>query len=169
MRSIKSWTAKQQRNVLFAMIGAVLVCAAGWLIRDLYLRSGSTFDCGDGPRGKIDLRDFVSRYSSWSVSFEAEAQGKGKIGAKLEPTQAQQLSEAVQQAAEFRKYVVAGYNACAITKDQYARFGVRFQTLDALERRIAQVTAKQSLTAADRSQLQQLVAEFTEVSRNLRQ
>jgi hypothetical protein len=111
----------------------------------------------------------VNQYSGWSVSFEGEAQGKGKIGVKLEPMQVQQLSEAVQQADEFRKYVVAGYNACAITKDQYARFGARFQALDDLERTIAQVAAKPSLTAADRTQLQKLVTEFVEVSRNLRQ
>ena len=160
---------KQQRNLWVVVIAAVLVCAAGWLFRDLYLRSGGTFDCGDGPRRKIDLRDFVNQYSSWSVSFEAEAQGKGKIATKLEPTQTQQMSEALQQADEFRKYVVAGYNACAVTKDQYARFGARFQALDALERGIAQVTAKESLSAADRGQLQRLVTEFTEVSRNLRE
>ena len=90
---------KQQKNVWFAVIGAILLCGAGWLTRDLYLSSGKTVDCGDGPRRNIDLRDFVNQYSSWSVSFEAEAQGKGKVAAKIEPTQAQQLSEAVQQAA----------------------------------------------------------------------
>jgi hypothetical protein len=165
---IDSWMTKQQRNVWFVVIVALLVCAAGWTMRDLYLSSGRTLDCGDGSRRTIDLRDFVNRYSGWSVTFEAEVQGKGKIGAKLDPVQVQQLSEAAQRAAEFRKYVVAGYNACAINKDQYARFGARFEALDALERQIAQATAKEPLTEADRGQVQELVKEFVEVSRNLR-
>jgi len=71
--------------------------------------------------------------------LRAERRAKARLPTKLEPTQTQQMSEALQQADEFRKYVVAGYNACAVTKDQYARFGARFQALDALERRIAQL------------------------------
>jgi hypothetical protein len=111
----------------------------------------------------------VNQYSQWSLNFEAEAQGKGKIAAKLEPVHAQQLSDAAQQAAEFRKYVVAGYNACAITKNQYARLGTRFQALGMLERRIAQVTGKSALTSADKNQLQALVAEYVEITRSLRE
>ena len=58
--------------------------------------------CDDGPRPTIDLRDFIVQYSRLSVTFEAEAQGRGKIATKVEPTQARPLSEAVQRAAEFR-------------------------------------------------------------------
>ena len=114
------------------------------------------------------MRDFVNQYSQWSVTFEAEAQGKGKIATKLEPHQAQQLSEAVQQADEFRKYVVAGFNACAITRDQYARFGTLFQNLDSLERQIGQLTATAAATPEAKREVQQLITEVAEVSKALR-
>lgn len=160
---------RRQIAVWVAVIAAAVLVIVGWGIYDWTLRSGRMQDCGDGPRGRIDLRDFVHQYSAWSISFEAEIQGKGKAGTKLEPSQTQQLSEAVQQASEFRKYVVAGYNACAITKEQYGRFGVLFQDLDAIERRISQFTAKSSLSSAERTELDRLVVEFVGVSKKLRQ
>ena len=150
-------------------IAAVVVCVTVWFGSDLRQKFGGTIACPDGPHGRIDLRDFVMQYSLWSVTFEAEAQGKGKIATALEPRQAQQLSEAVQQAGEFRKYVVAGYNACAISREQYARFGSALQNLDSLERQIGQLSSKTGETAEDRRQLQQLVAEVVGASQKLRQ
>ena len=156
------------KNVL-TVCGAVLIGLLAWGGWDLFQKRGQIISCADGPHGRIDLRDFVEHYSQWSVTFEAEAQGKGKISTKLEPKQAQQLSEAVQQAGEFRKFVVAGFNACAITSVQYARFGGLFQDLDSLERQIGQLTVKAATSPEESRQLQKLVTEVVEVSKKLRQ
>jgi hypothetical protein len=163
--------AKNARTVWLTAIpiGAAIIGLLIWVGWDLDQKHGQITSCADGPHGHIDLRDFVQQYSQWSVTFEAEVQGKGKISTKLEPKQAQQLSEAVQQASEFRKFVVAGFNACAITSVQYARFGTLFQNLDSLERQIGQLTAKASTSPDDTNQLQKLVTEVVNVSKNLRQ
>src|SRR5579864_7906356 len=109
---------KNERTVWLSAILVLFAGAVVWVGWDVYQKRGQTIPCPDGPHGKIDLRNFITQYSQWSITFEAEVQGKGKIATRLEPQQAQQLSEAVQQAAEFRKYVVAGFNACAITREQ---------------------------------------------------
>lgn len=160
---------KNARVVLIVAIPAVVFLAAIWFGSDLRQKFGGMIACPDGPHGRIDLRDFVTQYSLWSVTFEAEAQGKGKIATALEPRQAQQLSEAVQQANEFRKYVVAGYNACAISREQYGHFGSALQNLDSLERQIGQLASKTVATQEDRRQLRQLVAEVVGASQKLRQ
>jgi hypothetical protein len=150
-------------------IGGVVLCFVIWVRWDLTQKPGPTITCPDGSHGRIDLCDFVRQYSQWSVTFEAEAQGKGKIATALEPRAAQQLSEAVQQAVEFRKYVVAGWNACAISRDQYARFGALFQNLDSLERQIGQLTDNTRSSPDDQSSIQQLITEVVDVSKTLRQ
>jgi hypothetical protein len=160
---------KNERLVWVAGIPAVLVGLSliSWFKWDIGQKFGPTIMCADGPHGKIDLRNFVTQYSQWSITFEAEAQGKGKIGTKLEPREAQQLSEAIQQANEFRKFVVAGYNACAISNEQYGRFGSALQTLDSLERQIGQLISKTGSTQEDGDQLQKLVAQVIDVSQKL--
>lgn len=161
--------AKNTRAVWLVAIASIAVCVTIWFGSDLHQKFGGMIACPDGPHGRIDLRDFVTQYSQWSVTFEAEAQGKGKIATALEPRQAQQLSEAVQQANEFRKYVVAGYNACAISQEQYGRFGSALQNLDSLERQIGQLASKTGSTQEDRRQLQQLISEVVGASQKLRQ
>jgi hypothetical protein len=160
---------KNARTVWLTVLCAAFVGLLVWIGWDAYQKRGQTVSCPDGPHGHIDLRDFVQTYSQWSVTFEAEAVGKGKISTKLEPNQAQQLSEAVQQAAEFRKFVVAGFDACAITSVQYGRFGAMFQDLDSLERQIGQLTAKATNSPEESRQLQVLVNEVVDISKNLRQ
>jgi hypothetical protein len=160
---------KNARIVWLTAIGAVLAGAFVWAGWDLSQKRVQTMiPCPDGPHGKIDLRDFVNQYSRWSITFEGEVQGKGKIVTKLEPQQLQQLSEAVQQADEFRKFVVAGFNACAITRDQYGRLGALFQSLDSLERQIDQLISE-SGSGANEQRLQQLATEVINISKTLRQ
>jgi hypothetical protein len=94
------------------------------------------------------------------MEFEAALTKEKKLTARLDPRQLQQLSESLQQAMEFRKYVVAGYNSCAISKKQYGEFGSRFYTLDAVSRQITALTQKTELTHEEQKRLATLVDKY---------
>ena len=79
--------------------------------------------CDDGPRQRIDIRDFVTQYSAYSVEFESRIGDKVELSGKLDPVQLQALTEATQQSNEFRKFLIAGYNGCAISQQQYGELG----------------------------------------------
>ena len=72
----------------------------------------------------------------------------------------QQVSEALQTANEFRKWLVAGYNSCAITSAQFAEFGVKFQRMDQLSRQIETLSQKSHLDPAETKTLASLVEEY---------
>src|SRR5712692_2252308 len=109
---------KNIKVVSLCALGVVALFVLALVGRDVFLRPHGIVDCGDGPRRTIDIRDFATQYSAYSIELEASLTDKAKVSAKLNPIQLQQLSEALQSANEFRKYVVAGYNACALTKSQ---------------------------------------------------
>lgn len=158
---------KNVKTVVMAAIGAAILIVIIVFARDLILRRHGTFDCGDGPRRSVDIRDFTTQYSAYSVELEASVAEKAKISTKLNPVQLQQLSEAMQQAQEFRKYLVAGYNSCAVTKAHYEQYGTRFQALDSLARRIDEVAAKPSLAPDESASLAALVSQYGELARRL--
>jgi hypothetical protein len=133
----------------------------------MYLRRHATVECGDGPRGTIDIRDFATQYSAYSVELEASIWGTGKISAKLTPLQLQELSEATQNARDFRKYVVAGYNSCAITKVQYGLYGAKFQALDVLAREINELVSKPSISEAETQKITDLIKQYGELVKSL--
>lgn len=159
---------KNSKTVYLALLAAVVVLAAGYFLWDR-LHSGGDLDCGDGPRKTIDTRDFQTRYWAYSVELEASLADQAKVAAKLTPQQMQQLSEAMQSGAEFRKYVVAGYNACAISKQQYQQWGPQFQALDSLARQINSLLAAASLSPAEHARLAQLIGEYGDLLRKLGQ
>ena len=103
----------------------------------------------------------------YSVEFEASIGEKTKFSGKLTPSQVQQLSESLQQATEFRKFLVAGFNACAISKAQYAEYGVKFQALDALSRQIDSLAGQSTLSDSDRTRLSELVQRFIAATQEL--
>lgn len=116
--------------------------------------------CADGPHTTIDARDFRTRYFAYSLELEASLADRGKLAGKLEPHQLQQVSEALQTANEFRKWLVAGYNSCAITSAQFAEFGVKFQRMDQLSRQIETLSQKSHLDPAETKTLASLVEEY---------
>jgi hypothetical protein len=151
--------------ISLAVIAAVIVVVVIVMGRDMVLRRQHEFECGDGPRRTIDIRDFTTQYSGYSVELESTVMDKAKISTKVAPVQLQQLSEALQNSQEFRKFVVAGYNSCAITKTEYSQYGARFQALDALAREINQLASSPSLSAEQSKNLTTLIAQFAELAR----
>ena len=148
--------------LLLALALLIVLAIIVFLVREFTHRS-KTVQCDDGPRRTIDLRDFTTKHSGYTVELEASVKDKATASAKFTPTQLQQVSESLQSANEFRKYVVAGYNACAISKAQYAQYEARFLTLDALSRQINVFVSKPSLDAKQRNEVDSLVKQYVEV------
>ena len=158
---------KNAKTVFLAVIAAVVLIFMVIIGSDAFRARQEVRDCGDGPRHTIDIRDFTTKYSAYSVELEASVADKGKISTKLSPVQEQRLSEAAQSAREFRKYVVAGYNSCAVTKDQYGQFGAKFQAMDSLAREINQLTGKPSLAPEETAKLAELIGQYGDLARDL--
>jgi hypothetical protein len=158
---------KTNRFVLFVVLGGIALFALLFIGRDWLLLRGSNVPCADGSRRTIDLRSFETEYSAYALKLEAKVSTQGSFSGQLNPVQIQQLSEAAQQAAEFRKWLVASYNACAVTREGYAAAGVRFQTLDGLARRIDALATQAKPTEADRATLARLTAEYVQQAASL--
>ena len=159
---------KNTKIVWLAVVGCLSI--AGLLIfAQNWHTTNRVVNCGDpeGPRPAIDLRRFDTDYTGYSVSLEAEITGKGKLAGKIEPAALQKLSESIQTGLEFRKALVAGYNACAVTRPSYQAAILRFQSLDGIARRIDTLAAKTSLTQDERQTLTKLADRYSSMSQRL--
>ncbi len=158
---------KSAKTIGLSIIGAVLIVTLAFVARDLFRASSKPLECDDGSRQTIDIRDFITRYSAYSVEFEATVNDKAKFSGVLSPVQVRQLSESLQHANEFRKFLVAGFNSCAITKAQYAQYGTRFQAMDSLSLQIDNIVSNPDQTEADKAALADLVKQYIELSQKL--
>ena len=149
---------------LLVIIAALILTFIG---RDVWLRRSPSLNCGDGPRRSIDMRDFSTEDFRYTVAIEAEIKGEGKLSAKLTPEEAQKLSEAIQRERDFQRYLVAGYNACAITKQEYAQDGKRFEALNGLAAEIDRLSDKSSLTGPESRELSAAISKYSEIATNL--
>lgn len=144
---------------IFAAVVIVLVLIY------VHQRAPKTIQCDDGPRLTINVDDFNNKYWAYSYQFEVNLIDRLKVSAKIQPVQLQKLSEALQQTAEFRKYLVAGYNSCALPKHRFEEYGIRFQTLDEISRELDPLLSREKLSDAEAEQLRKLIAEYIKESR----
>jgi hypothetical protein len=158
---------KNAKVVSLAGIGAAVLIILVVIGRDILIGRHPSLDCGDGARRSIDIRDFTTQYSGYSVELEASIGGKARLSTKLNPVQLQELSEATQNTREFRKYVVAGYNSCAITKVQYGLYGAKFQALDSVARQINELVSKPSLPQSEAQNLTDLIKQYSELVKSM--
>jgi len=158
---------KNEKTAWIVLVVAVVILAAGYGGWDLWIRHQRCFDCGDGQRCTIDARQFATQYSAYSLQLEATLNDKQKLSAKLDPVELNKLSEAMQNANEFRKYVVNGFNSCAVSKAQYEKLGRRFQALDSMAREISELAAKPSLSSDEQAKLAGLITEYGTTARQL--
>ncbi len=156
---------KPKRIVI--LIAALILIFILLLARDLYLKTQKEIICDDGIRRTIDIRDFTTTYWAYSIELEATVKDKTRLSGRLKPQQLQSLSESLQQANEIRKFIVAGFNACAITKVQYLHYGAQFQTLDNLGRQIDNLIKSKTISDADRNTLTNLVQQYIQLTKEL--
>lgn len=150
---------KSFRNTLIIVSGIVLLGLI-YLTFDYLKGRSRLIDCGSDKRYSIDIRQFETQNSAYSLELQVSVQDKAKVSAKSNPVQLQQLSEALQSSAEFRKFVVNGYNACALSGRDYQQLESAFQVLDHLARQITILLGKSSLSSSERQALSKLIDDY---------
>jgi hypothetical protein len=158
---------KSSKTVATLGICAAALVACLLIARDFVLRRPSIVSCLDGSHPAIDIRDFTTQYWTYSVKLEANVADKAKVSTELDPKTLEQVSEALQEGREFRKYVVAGYNSCAITQAQYGQFETRFRALDALAREINTLLSKPALPQQESTKLAVLIRQYGDLAKQL--
>ncbi len=154
------------RTVVIVAILAVSVLIGMWMFRRRPTPLAE-IQCSDGPRRLIDATQFETQYWAYSVKLEGSLGGKAKAAGAMEPHQLQQLSDALQQGNEFRKWLVNSYNACALTQKQHADYEVEFQSMDGVAQNIQKALDKGVNTVAERSSLAALVNTYIQLARKV--
>src|SRR5262245_22721771 len=67
----KPTMSKNSKTIWFVSIGAIVLLVIVWVGRDLFLFKPRNLQCEDGPRKTIDIRDFITQYSAYSIELEA--------------------------------------------------------------------------------------------------
>ena len=152
------------------LLGLLLVLALPiclYMTIDYIKGRRESFSCGDGPRRTIDSRKFLTRFDGYAGELEAHYGGTASLSAKLTEIQIRQLSDATMSAHQFRLYVVEGFNSCAISKQEFAQFGLWIEQLNSLERELDSLLKKSALSADDRQTLDKLTDEYITAAKNL--
>jgi len=153
-----------QYVVVTLTLALTAVCIV-WLLRP-HPRRGIV-QCPDGPHRLIDSTQFQTEYWTYSAKIEASALDRFKLGGELVPNQLQQLSEALQQGNEIRKWLVNSYNACAVSQRNYELYGQTFARMDNVARSINGLDGAKGSDEINRKERDALVAEYVRLSREL--
>jgi hypothetical protein len=156
-----SWRMdRNTRTVIVTFLAAVVIVVLVVVLRSRPTAETPVIQCADGPRHLIDATQFETKYWGYSVKMEATISGKAGGGLTLDPKQLQQLSEAMQQANEMRKWLVNSYNACAMTQSQYEAYGMKYTDMESVAHRIDDLARQPTASSDAQSRLSGLVAEY---------
>ena len=156
---------KSSKTVAIVAIAACVVVVVIFVARDLWWHHQNIVTCPDGPHPTIDTRVFTTRYWAYSVKLEASVADKAKVSTQLDPKLLAQVSEALQEAKDLRQFIVAGYNACAITQKEYGQIETRFHAMNDLARDIDTLLSKPSLSKDESTTLDRLISQYHDLAR----
>ncbi len=156
--------SRGSQYVLITLILALTALVMVWMFRP-HPREG-VVPCSDGPHPLIDATQFQVQYWTYSLKLQGSLD-KVKLVGDLVPSQLQQLSEALQQGNELRKWLVNSYNACAISQHDYALYGQTFARMDSIARSIDRMRENGTTDQGSQGQLRNLVKEYVELSQEL--
>jgi len=111
---IAKFPTNKMRLIIFIFMGILIV---GFPIQAI--AGKKPFDCGDGPRYKIEVKEFAIKYSNKSFEGTFGFLSKLNLGLQVEDKTLQKAAESTQQWNQLLIGIAEGYNSCAITKKQY--------------------------------------------------
>ena len=158
---------KNAKTVTTFAIGAFVVVIFVFVARDLWLRGQPIVHCSEGSHPAIDMRDFTTQYWAYSAKLEVTVADKAKVSTQLDPKILTQVSQELQETREFRRYLITGYNSCAITAAQYASLGSKFHALDSLAQEMDSLLSKSSLSQEEKAELVGLVSQYGDLAKQL--
>lgn len=155
---------KNQKTVLMSAIGAVFFLVLIYLAY-LIVAQNNTLACPDGTkRVRLNVRAFETQYSVSTLQLGAKLSEDKSFTADLGAKQLQQMSEAVQLARLHMQALADGYNACAISQEQFNKSRDRFQQMEGIAAEINGISGKDKLTTEDQVRLSNLVNEYIQLS-----
>jgi hypothetical protein len=160
-------TNKNTQVILVTAIVAICFLATVWIFRPRQTQVLPEERCSDGPRRLINDTQFATKYWAYSLKVEGTISEKSKASMEIDPKQLQKLSEAMQQANEFRKWLVASYNACAISQAQYATYEMRYQGLDQAARIINETLRSGNSSPNNQARVSAAIRQYTELANSL--
>jgi len=111
---IAKFPTNKIRLMILVFMGILIV---GFLVHPV--AGEEPFYCGDGPRYKIEVKEFAIKYSNKSFEGTFRFLSKLKLGLQVEEKTLQKAAESTQQWNQLLIGIAEGYNSCAITKKQY--------------------------------------------------
>lgn len=149
-------------------IGAALVAFLAVLLAvwNLAVHASRRIECADGARRTIDLADFRSPDWAYRGAIELKSRDRA-LSARLDPVLLATLSESAQKARDWRLFLVASYNSCAVSKADYLRLVGRHEEISTLERAIDERLRATASHPADTAELERLIDRYHQVTSSL--
>jgi hypothetical protein len=142
-----------------ALVAFLAILLAAW---NLAVHASRRIECADGTRRTIDLADFRSPDWAYRGAIELKSRDR-ELSARLDPVLLSTLSESAQKARDWRLFLVASYNSCAVSKADYLRLSGRNEELATLERAIDERLRAAASRPADAAELEQLIDHYHQV------
>jgi hypothetical protein len=156
---------KNQRNVYVAIAGTAVILTVVLLTYHLIERNNQV-PCPDGvKRVRLDSGAFQTKYSANTLRLEINLKDQKSFATELGAKQLQQMSEAVQLARLNMKALADGFNACAVSPEEFNSSRNRFQRMESIAGEVNALSARPRLTSDDQALLSKLVDEYVALSR----
>jgi hypothetical protein len=130
-----------ERVKVSAIVAVVVLVIAGLVMYDRHAPR-EYIPCPEGKRTTIDLQQFRNTYYTYGAELDVSVRGKLQAKGKLTPVVLKQLGDQSERANQFMGFVVAGYNACAISAARYDDYTKRFASLNEFAAQISAEIAK---------------------------
>ena len=97
----------------------LILLLTGLLFSPIPALAEEPFNCGDGPRYKIDVKEFQIKYSGESLKANLGFLSNLKVGLEAEAKTLQKAAESTQNWNQLLVGLAVSYNSCAIPKKQF--------------------------------------------------
>ncbi len=158
---------KSSVKIALIVVTGITLLVVLYLLLDFWKYRPRAIQCDDGERQAIDYRDIQLKYSENKISLNVEVMNKLKLRPEIDPQVMQTAVESTQGWDQFLKGRVAGFNSCAVSKDDYALILQRYKSMEDISKNLSQLLQKSTLTQQDVEAVTQLIKHYSSLRHEL--